>query len=131
MLMLQVAFELPIFSASKQDRQVAAKLGQLERVREMRADHLRELQAGLEAAYEEWRLAGARLENARAQAVPAARARLDAVSAQHRAASAGLAAVLEGRRSLLEARMQELQLAGALARSRVALSYYASEGGHQ
>lgn len=131
MLMLQVAFELPIFSASKQDRQVEAKLGQLERVREMRADHLRELQAGLEAAYEEWQLAGARLENARAQAVPAARARLDALSAQHRAAGAGLAAVLEGRRGLVEARMQELQLAGALARSRVALSYYATEGGHQ
>ena len=130
MVMLQVAFELPIFSGSKQDRQVEAKLGLLERAREMRADHLRELQAALDATYEEWRLAGARLENSRTLSVPAALARLEAAGAQHRAASAGLAAVLEARRNLVEARMQELQLAGALAKSRVALSYYASEGGH-
>ncbi len=131
MVMLQFAFELPIFSANKQDRQVESKLGLLERAREMRADHLRELQAGLDAAYEEWRLAGARLENARTFALPAARARVEAASAQHSAGGASLAAVLEARRGLVEARMQEQQLAGALAKTRVALSYYASEGAHQ
>jgi cobalt-zinc-cadmium efflux system outer membrane protein len=131
MVMLQVAFELPIFSANKQDRQVESKLGLLERARELRADHLRELQAGLEATYEEWRLAGARLENTRSLAVPAARAKLEAVSAQHSAGGASLAAVLEARRGLVEARMQEQQLVGALAKTRVALSYYASEGVHQ
>lgn len=128
MLMLQVAFELPIFSSNKQDRQAEAKLRLVERARESRADQLRELQAGLEAAYEEWRLAGARLENARAQALPAARARVQAAEAQLGAAGTGLAAVLEARRGLVEARMQELQLEGALARTRVAVSYYASEG---
>jgi hypothetical protein len=53
------------------------------------------------------------------------------VSAQHSAGGASLAVVLEARRGLVEARMQEQQLAGAVARTRVALSYYASEGAHQ
>jgi len=39
--------------------------------------------------------------------------------------------VLEARRGLIDARMQELQLSGALAKTRVALSYYANEGGHR
>ena len=131
MLMFQIAFELPLYAERKQDRLVDAKLRLAERARDMRADHLRELQAGLEAAYEEWRLAGARLDNARTAAVPAAQARLDALSAQHRAGGASLAAVLEARRSLVEGRMQEFQLSGAQAKARVALSYYTNEGGHR
>ena len=131
MVMFQIAFELPLYAERKQDRQVEAKLRLAERARDMRADHLRELQAGLEAAYEEWRLAGARLDNARTAAVPAAQARLDALNAQHRAGGASLAAVLEARRSLVEGRMQEFQLSGAQAKARVALSYYTNEGGHR
>lgn len=131
MLMFQIAFELPLYAERKQDRQVEAKLRLAERARDLRADHLRELQAGLEAGYAEWRLAGARLGNVRAATVPAARARLEAMTAQHRAGGASLAAVLEARRGLVEARMQELQLSGALVRARIALSYYASEGSHR
>ena len=131
MVMFQIAFELPLYGDRKQDRQVEAKLRLADRARDMRADHLRELQAGLEAAYEEWRLAGARLENARTAAVPAAQARLDALTGQHRAGGASLAAVLEARRGLVEGRMQEVQLSGALARTRVALSYYTNEGAHR
>lgn len=131
MLMLQVAFELPVFAGRKQDRQVEAKLRLAERAREMRADHLRELQAGLEAAYAEWRVAGARLENARAASVPAARQKLELLTAQHRSGGSSLGAVLEARRGLVEARMQEQQLSGALAKAGVGLSYYASEGGQR
>ncbi len=131
MVMFQVAFELPLYADRKQDRQVEAKLRLAERARDLRADHLRELQAGLEAGYADWRLAGARLDNARTVSVPAARARLDALAAQHRAGGASLAAVLEARRGLVEGRMQELQLSGALAKARVGLSYYANEGGHR
>lgn len=131
MLMLQIAFELPIYAERKQDRQVEAKLRLAERARDLRADHLRELQAGLDAGYAEWRLAGARLENARTTTVPAAQARLEASTAQHRGGGTSLAAVLEARRGLVEARMQELQLSGAQARARVALSYYTNEGGHR
>ena len=128
MVMLQVAFELPIFAGRKQDRQVEAKLRLAERAREMRADHLRELQAGLEAVYAEWQVAGARLENVRAATVPAARQRVESLAAQHRAGSSSLAAVLEARRGLVEARLQEQQLSGALARASVGLSYYDNEG---
>lgn len=131
MVMFQIAFELPLYADRKQDRQLEAKLRLAERARDMRADQLRELQAGLEAAYEEWRLAGERLENARTAAVPAAQARLDTLNAQLRAGGASLAAVLEARRGLVEGRMQEVQLSGAVARTRVALSYYTNEGDHR
>jgi outer membrane protein TolC len=131
MVMLQIAFELPLYAERKQDRQVEAKLRLADRARDLRADHLRELQAGLEAGYAEWRLAGARLDNARALTVPAARARLDALTAQHRAGGASLGAVLEARRGLVEARMQELQLSAGHAKARVALSYFEAEGGHR
>jgi len=131
MVMFQFAFELPLNSGGKQDRQIESKLRLADRARELRADHLRELAAGLDAAYAEWRLAGERLDNVRGALLPAARERLGIVLAQHGAASASLVAVLEARRSLVEARLQELQLSGAQTRARVALAFYANEGGHR
>ena len=131
MLMFQISFELPLYSGRKQDRQLEAKLRLVERARDLRADHLRELRAGLDAAYVEWQLAGERLENVRSATLPATRARLEALAAQHRAGSASLAAVLEARRALIEARLQELQLRAALAKARVALSYFSGERGHR
>ena len=129
MLMFQVAFELPLFADRKQDRMVAAKLAQLERSREQRADHLRQLRADLAAAYADWELAGERLRNIDAAIVPDANARLAALQSQYGAGAAPLAAVLEARRNLTEAHIQQLVMRAMQAKARVALQYFEHDGG--
>jgi outer membrane protein TolC len=129
MLMFQVAFELPLFAEQKQDRLLAAKLAQLERAREQRADHLRQLRAELAAAYADWELAGERLRNIETTLVPDAGARLEALLAQHGAGTVALAPVLEARRNLVEIRLQELVQRTAQAKARIALQYFEHDGG--
>ena len=128
MLMFQVAFELPAWRAVKQDRLVEAKLRLVERAREQRADHLRQLRAELDAAHAEWRLAGERLANFERAVLPAARARLETLIAAQSAGRAELAQVLEARRQLIETRLQELALHATRAKARVALEYFEHSG---
>ena len=130
MLMVQIAFELPLFRERKQDRLLEAKLQLAERAREQRADHLRQLRAELDAAWADWRLAGERLENFNRATLPASRARLDTLLAAQGSGRVELAQVLEARRQLIEARLQELSLKTMRAKARAALEYFehAAEG---
>ncbi len=131
MVMFQVAFELPLFAARKQDAQLVAKLKLAERTREQRADHLQQLQAELASAHAEWRIAEERLKNLESSILPDARSRLDTLTAQHGAGAAPLATVFEARRGLIDARMQLLAVTAARARARIALQYFEEYGGHQ
>ena len=132
MLMVQIAFELPLFRERKQDRLLEAKLRLAERAREQRADHLRQLRAELDAAWAEWRLAGQRLENFTRATLPASRARLDTLLAAQGAGRVELAQVLEARRQLIEARVQESSLKAMRAKARAALEYFEHTAeGHQ
>ena len=132
MLMFQVAFELPMFREQKQDRFLAAKLKFAERAREQRADHLRQLRAELDAAWAEWRIAGERLENFAQAVLPAARGRLDTLLAAQASGRAELAQVLEARRQLIEARLQELALKSGRAKARAGIEYFEhSTGEHK
>jgi cobalt-zinc-cadmium efflux system outer membrane protein len=130
MVMFQLAFELPVYGGRKQDSTLDAKLKLADRARELRTDHLRQLQADLQAAHADWTLAGERLRNLSAAIVPDARARLETLAAQHAAGTAPLAAVFEARRALLEARIQELGQAAARLRARIALQYF-ERGDHR
>lgn len=124
MLIVQMAFELPLFRANKQDRLVESKLRLAERAREQRADHLRQLRAELDAAWAEWRIAGERLENFTRGVLPAARGRLDTLLAAQASGRAELAQVLEARRQLIEARLQELTLKSGRAKARAGIEYF-------
>jgi|CXWL01.1.fsa_nt_gi outer membrane protein TolC len=128
MLMFQMAFELPVFAEKKQDRQLEAKLRLAERVREQRADGLRQLRAELEAAYADWRASGERLKNVSDAILPDAKARLDTLVAAHGAGTVPLVQVFEARRQLIEARVQGLAIGAAQAKARVALQYFENEG---
>lgn len=132
MLMFQVAIELPMFADRKQDRMVAAKLAQLERAREMRADHLRQLRADLAAAYADWELYGERLRNIEGAILPDAEARLIALQSLYGAGAgaAPLATVLEARRAVVEAGIQQLAMRAMRAKARIALQYFEHDGGH-
>jgi outer membrane protein TolC len=124
MLMVQIAFELPLFAARKQDRLLESKLRLAERAREQREDHLRQLRAELDAAWAEWRIAGERLENFTQGVLPAARGRLDTLLAAQASGRAELAQVLEARRQLIEARLQELALKSGRAKARAGIEYF-------
>jgi len=128
MLMFQMAFELPFYAGQKQDRQLEAKLRLAERVREQRADQLRQLRAELEASYADWSVAGERLRNVLDAILPDARARHDALVAAHGAGTVPLVQVFDARRQLIEARMQEQALRASQAKARVALQYFENEG---
>ena len=131
MLMFQVAFELPMFREQKQDRFLAAKLKLAERAREQRADHLRQLRAELDAAWAEWRIAGERLENFAQAVLPAVRGRLDTLLAAQASGRGELAQVLEARRQLIEARLQELALDSGRARARAGIEYFEHSTGER
>lgn len=131
MVMLQVAIELPLFADRKQDRLLAAKRAQADRARAQRLDHLRELHSELESMYADWEIAGERLTNVTTSIVPDAKARLDALVAQHSAGSATLAAVFEARRNVVDARIQQLALQAARFRARIGLQYFEHEEGHR
>ena len=124
MLMMQMAFELPLFREKKQDRLLESKLRLAERAREQRADHLRQLRAELDAAWAEWRIAGERLENFARGVLPAARGRLETLLAAQASGRAELAQVLEARRQLIEARLQDLALNSGRARARAGIEYF-------
>jgi outer membrane protein TolC len=131
MLMFQIGFELPLFAAHKQDSVLAAKLKLAERAREQRADHLRQLRAELDSAHAEWRIAGERLRNIAATILPDAQKRHDALLAQYGAGGAPLASVLEARRALIDARMQEQAQRAGQVRARIALQYFEDYGAHR
>lgn len=124
MIMLQVTFELPVFSERKQDRMVEAKLRTAERVREQRADQLRQLRAELESAYAEWRIAGERLQNFRTATLPAANARLETLLAAQASGRAELAQVFDARRQLIETNLQELALRSSQAKARAGIEFF-------
>jgi outer membrane protein TolC len=124
MIMMQMAFELPLFRERKQDRLLEAKLKLAERAREQRADHLRQLRADLDAAWAEWRITGERLENFARGVLPAARGRVETLLAAQAAGRAELAQVLDARRQLIETRLQELALRAAHAKARAGIEYF-------
>ena len=127
MLMVQMAFELPLFRDRKQDRLLEAKLKLAERAREQRADHLRQMRAELESAWADWRAAGERLDNFARGVLPAARGRLETLLAAQSAGRAELSQVLEARRQLIEVRLQELALKTGRAKARAGLEYFEHE----
>jgi outer membrane protein TolC len=124
MITVQVTFELPVFAERKQDRQVEAKLKAAERVREQRADQLRQLRAELESVYAEWRIAGERLANYQRATLPAASARMETLLAAQAAGRAELAQVFDARRQLIEASFQEVALRTAQAKARAGIEYF-------
>jgi outer membrane protein TolC len=124
MLMLQVAFELPLWKAQKQDRMLESKLRLADRAREQRADHLRQLRAELEAAHAEWRIASERRANFERSVLPAARARLDTLLAAQASGRAELAQIFDARRQLVDARLTDFGLRASQAKARVVLEYF-------
>jgi outer membrane protein TolC len=110
MVSLGVSIPLQWDQANKQDREVAARLAQVEQVRfereELRREHLFETQRLLV----NWRSNLTRLENYNTRLIPLASQRVDALIAAFRGGKASLAEVLEAQRMLIDTQLDKLGL---------------------
>jgi outer membrane protein TolC len=123
MLSVQVGFDLPLAPAKRQDRQVAAKLAELDVLQAQRADRLRILQAGLQSAIAEKQSLETRITRYQNDILPVAKQRTEATLVSYRNSRADLSSVLEARRAEQELGLQLLALQAALGRIEVELDY--------
>ena len=116
---------------NRQDRELAAKLAQLDQARAEREDKLRAHTAEVRAMLTEWESNRERLKRYERELVPLAGERTQATLAAYRGAKAGLTDVLAARRGEIEIRMQALQLEADAARLWAQLNYLVrDEGDH-
>lgn len=127
MLSAQVSIDLPLFQARRQDRATAAKLAQLEQLRALKEDALRQHLAESNAIWADWQSATTRLKRFDESLLPLTRERAQLALAAYRGGQGSLAAVLEARRVEIELRLQQLQLATEQGRAYAQLLYFLPE----
>nr|WP_298143840.1 TolC family protein [uncultured Pseudomonas sp.] len=127
MLSLQFSFDLPLFPGSRQNPRIAAKqaaLSQLEAEREAaEREHAQQLADDL-AEYQRFERA---LRRSQDLLLPLAEEKVALTLAGYRAGTNELARVIEARRELIEARLQQIDFEQARALSSARL-YFAYEG---
>jgi outer membrane protein, heavy metal efflux system len=128
MLSVQVGFDLQVAPAKRQDRQIAAKLEELDALQAQREDRLRTLQASLQSALAEKQSLETRIARYQSDILPVSKQRTEATLVSYRNGKAEFSSVLEARRAELDMGLQLLALQAALARSEVELAYFAPEG---
>lgn len=127
MVSIGVSVPLPWDRASRQDRELAAKLAVAAQAQAQRDESLRQHIAEVRVMVVEWesgRARGARYER---EIVPLATARAEAALAAYRGGRSGVAEVIAARRGELEARLQALQLEAQTARLWAQLTYLSTE----
>jgi outer membrane protein TolC len=105
MLSVMVAFDLPWQAGRRQDRDIAARLAELERARAQREDAHRQTEAEIRGWHADHATAAARIERHRAVLLPLARGRVEAATAAYRGGRGELDAVLDAHRALAEAEL--------------------------
>jgi outer membrane protein TolC len=116
--MVSVGVSVPLQwnQGNRQDREVAARLAQLEKAKAESEDALRTHVAEVGTMLNEWQDNRARQARLEKDLLPLAQARTAAAVAQYRGGKMPLAEVLGARRSELDARLQVLQLEADTAR---------------
>jgi outer membrane protein TolC len=121
---LLVSVDLPLFAEKRQDRRLAARLAMAERTRQQLADRRAALEAELQMAHANWRIASERVRRFEGEILPLAEQQVESTLNAYQAATQPFAKVLEARRALLEAQLQTLQQRVALARAEAELKYF-------
>jgi outer membrane protein TolC len=117
MVSLMFAIDLPWSPGTRQDREHAAKLKELDAARAMREDVQRMRLAEVETMLAEWESATTQAERIRMELHPLAAQRREVALAAYRGGTGSLADVLDARRAELEARVALLQQQQAAARA--------------
>src|SRR5262249_31191680 len=109
MVSLTVSIDLPWSQGTRQDRELAAKLPELDAARAMRESTTRMHVAELDTMLAEWESAREQAARTRSELLPLAAQRRDAALAAYRTGTGTLAAVLDARRGELDARLTLIQ----------------------
>lgn len=128
MAMVQFGWDLPLFTARRQDPALAASAAEAEAVHAMHRDHARDLGQQVRDATARSRHLQRRIARFDAALLPAARARRDAALAAYRAGKSALSEVLRARREVLDVELMRLELLADQLRSRLQLRYLATRG---
>jgi len=105
MVSLMFSIDLPWSAGTRQDREHAVKLRELDAVRAMREDTQRMRAAEVDQMVAEWESARAQAQRIESELLPLAAQRRDAAQAAYRGGTGTLAAVLEARRAQLDAEL--------------------------
>ncbi len=105
MVSLMFSIDLPWSAGTRQDREHAAKLRELDAARAMREDTQRMRTAEVEQMVAEWESAHAQAQRIESELIPLAAQRRDAAQAAYRGGTGPLSAVLDARRAELDAEL--------------------------
>jgi outer membrane protein TolC len=119
-----VGVDLPLFTANRQDRRLAARLAQVEQAGQRLADRKLALTAELQAAYADWQAADARVRRYEQDILPLAQRRVESALNTYGTGKAPYGRVLEAKRAELEVRLAWLNQQVARARAAVMLKYF-------
>ena len=128
MLTVMFAFELPWQAQSRQERDVASRLSELEQMRAQREDMRRVLEAEVRGWLADFDAASRRADRAAKVLAPLAGERIEAALAVYRAGRGELAAVLEAERAATEVELGRIQAEAERARAWAALAYLEAHG---
>ncbi|MFM9884175.1 MAG: TolC family protein [Burkholderiales bacterium] len=123
MVSLMVQVDLPLWQAKRQDRDVAARVAGLERMRGQRDEAYRSAEAELRLLLADFSAAHRRVEHHRGVSLPIARERTGGALAAYRGGRGALSAVLEARRAETELDIDTLALERERALAWVSLRY--------
>ncbi len=120
-----VTFSLPLFSKTRQDPVISARVDAAAGVRDQREAARRELLASLDADLADHAMHHDRLHRAQETLVPLAQRRADLEAASYAAGTAGLSDALSARLALAEARIDAFDRQADVARDsvRITLTY--------
>ena len=124
MIGARVNVGLPLFTANRQDRRLAARQALRDESLAQREDALRSLRAEAIESQRQWREQSARVTRYDEIILPAARQRVAAAEAAYAAAQTPVLTMLEARRALLDAELKRLELAVDAARGAVRCQFF-------
>ncbi len=125
---LMLAFELPVLAERRQDRDIASRLADVERVRAEREDARRMHEAEVRGWLADFDSAQRRIERFERILLPLALERRELSLAAYRGARAELAPVLEAERNVTETELAFLQAQAERAKAWAAVSFLERHG---
>jgi cobalt-zinc-cadmium efflux system outer membrane protein len=128
MAMLQFEVGLPLFTRNRQGRVAESRAADVERTEQLKEDWLRQHRAEIRLNVNDWERLQQRFARYDDVILPQSQQRLDAAMAGYGAGRGTLTMVLDARRSLLDIRMQRLELEVDAARHQVQLAYFSVAG---
>ena len=128
MMTLQVSFDLPLFTGTRQDPKIAARRAQLRQLEAEREALAREHEQALEGDLAEYRRLQRAVERSTGTLVPLAEEKVRLATAGYRSGKFGLDEVVSARQQLVEARLKQIDLQGSLAQVAARLYFTYEEG---